>query len=289
MRSEKATRTVTACIDGSAMSGSVCDAAAWASNKLGAPLQLLHVLEKASAATRDDLSGALRPGGLEHLLNELTELDEKRGRLAIEYGKHLLDEAKRRATAKGVAHISMLQRHGDLLETLKEYDDSTRVFVIGRLGTEHDAAEQAIGSHVESVVRAMHTSILVAVGEFVPPQRFMIAYDGSSTADKAIAEIAGSPLLKNMPGHIVMVGGDSSEHRQHLDGAVRMLVDAGVPVEGHLIQGDVVESIRAFREQHDISLTVMGAYGHSRIREFFVGSNTSKMISTSKVPLLLLR
>ena len=45
----------------------------------------------------------------------------------------------------------------------------------------------------------------------------------------------------------------------------------------------------AFRRDNGVGLTVMGAYGHSRFREFFVGSNTERMISGSAVPLLLLR
>jgi nucleotide-binding universal stress UspA family protein len=34
---------------------------------------------------------------------------------------------------------------------------------------------------------------------------------------------------------------------------------------------------------------VMGAWGHSRIRQFFVGSNTTRMLSHSNITLLLLR
>ncbi|TNC83211.1 MAG: hypothetical protein CSH37_15560 [Thalassolituus sp.] len=41
--------------------------------------------------------------------------------------------------------------------------------------------------------------------------------------------------------------------------------------------------------RHQIDLIVMGAYGHSRIRQFFVGSHTRNMVSHSKVPILLLR
>ena len=43
------------------------------------------------------------------------------------------------------------------------------------------------------------------------------------------------------------------------------------------------------RERIEQDLIVMGAYGHSRIRQFFVGSHTRNMVSHSKVPLLLLR
>ena len=44
-----------------------------------------------------------------------------------------------------------------------------------------------------------------------------------------------------------------------------------------------------FQERYDIELKVMGAYGHSRIRDFIVGSNTTKMLATSTVPVLILR
>ena len=38
-----------------------------------------------------------------------------------------------------------------------------------------------------------------------------------------------------------------------------------------------------------IGLLVMGAYGHSRIRQFLVGSTTTSMIRSTTTPLLLLR
>ena len=38
-----------------------------------------------------------------------------------------------------------------------------------------------------------------------------------------------------------------------------------------------------------IDLTIMGAYGHSRIRQFFVGSQTTRVLASSITPLLLLR
>ncbi|HAG96646.1 MAG TPA: universal stress protein UspA, partial [Gammaproteobacteria bacterium] len=39
----------------------------------------------------------------------------------------------------------------------------------------------------------------------------------------------------------------------------------------------------------NIELKVMGAYGHSRIREFILGSNTTRMLASSTVPVLILR
>ena len=280
---------VTACIEGSAISASVCDTAAWASARLEAPLRFIHVLEKPVTPAAEDLSGTIGLGSREHLLEELIALDEQRGKLAIEHGKHMLADALERASELGVEHIDTEQRHGGLLETLTEYEESTRLFIIGRRGEGHSGQMQTIGSQVENVVRAIHTPILVAVDEFRAPENFLIAYDGSETAQNAIERIAGSPLLKNIEGHIVTVGVDNEDNRQRLENAAKILSDTGHQIQTHLLEGEVIATLEAFQQSHNIQLKAMGAYGHSRIREFFVGSNTSRMIGSSPVPLLLLR
>ncbi|MCT7085102.1 universal stress protein, partial [Salmonella enterica] len=44
-----------------------------------------------------------------------------------------------------------------------------------------------------------------------------------------------------------------------------------------------------YQTEHGIDLLVMGAYGHSRIRQFLVGSTTRTMLRTATMPVLLLR
>ena len=48
-------------------------------------------------------------------------------------------------------------------------------------------------------------------------------------------------------------------------------------------------ALHAYQEEHDIDILVMGAYGHSRIRQFLVGSTTTTMLKTAKKPLVVLR
>lgn len=129
----------------------------------------------------------------------------------------------------------------------------------------------------------------MAVDEFKTPENFLVAYDGSETADKAIERIAASPLLKGIEGHIVMVGIDNEYNRERLNNAAKLLVDTGHQIQSHLLQGEVIDVLEKFQQEQNIQLKIMGAYGHSRIREFFLGSNTTKMIGSSPVPLLLLR
>lgn len=280
---------ITACVDGSAIAMAVCDLASWAGRKLSAPIKFLHVHEKITTPQLDDYSGAIGLGSREQLLQELAEVDEQRNKLAVEHGKHILNDAKARALNNGVNDVTTEQRHDLLLDALKEYEDQTRLFVLGRLGEDHSLELQTVGSHIESVVRAVHTPILIAAHQFVEPSNYMLAYDGSETANKAIERIANSPLLADLEGHVVMVGQESDENRQRLDTASRLLSDKGYKAQSHLIEGSVVPTLTEFQQNHHIQLKVMGAYGHSRIREFFVGSNTTKMIGQSTVPLLLLR
>lgn len=58
----------------------------------------------------------------------------------------------------------------------------------------------------------------------------------------------------------------------------------------HLLSGACVAgALVEYQSNHAVDLTVMGAYGHSRIRQFFVGSQTTNLLQRSLTPLLLLR
>lgn len=62
---------IIACIDGSAMAQSVCDAAIWASRKLEKTVLFLHTIEKEQQHGADDLSGAIGLGASAALLEEM--------------------------------------------------------------------------------------------------------------------------------------------------------------------------------------------------------------------------
>jgi nucleotide-binding universal stress UspA family protein len=281
---------VVACIDGSSTSPAVCEYASWASQRLDAPLQFLHVLDKTGTPAQTNLSGSIGLGSREALLSELTELDEKRGKILLEHGRHMLEAAKEIAVNKGVSQITCKQRRGDLVDTLKELEPEIRLLVMGKQGEDGDSLGDHIGNNLERVVRTMHRPILVSPHDFRQPQSFMIAYDGSATTRKGIEMVAGSPLFKGLPCHIVMVGAATNDMHVHLDWARKILEAAGYEVTTEIIAGEVKQVLCDYRDRHDIGMVVMGAYGHSKIRQFLVGSTTTKMIQhTSKVSLLLLR
>ncbi|EQM75289.1 universal stress protein [Stutzerimonas stutzeri] len=280
---------IMACIDGSAQAAAVCDCAAWASLQLDAPLTLLHVLDQQQYPAAGNLSGIIGLGSREYLLEELAALDEKRSKLALEEGRMMLASARQRVITAGIAQPDVRQRHGDLVETLRDLEADIRLLVIGKQGEDSGNDLQLIGSQLESVIRTLHRPILVTPASFSVPTSVMLAFDGSDTSRKGVEMLASSPLFKGIPIHLVMVGDDNGEHRALLDSARDALVSAGFDVHIALRSGEVEPALHAYQAEHQIGLLVMGAYGHSRIRQFLVGSTTTRMIRSTTTPLLLLR
>jgi nucleotide-binding universal stress UspA family protein len=281
---------VVACIDGSSTDPVVCDYAAWASTRLDAPLVFLHVLDKTEYPIPKNLSGHIGLGSREILLNQLTELDEKHGKIALEHGQLMLESAKARIVAFGLQHSSCKQRHGNLVDTIIEMEDDIRLLVIGKQGAIGDSIGDHVGNNLESVIRTMHRPILVAPQTYQAPNSIMIAFDGSATTRKGIEMVAASPLFKGLPCHVVMVNNNSKDISDQLNWAKTTLELTGFSVHTCVISGEVKKSLCDYRDQNSIGMVIMGAYGHSKIRQFLVGSTTTKMIQhTAQVPLLLLR
>lgn len=280
---------VVACIDGSRAAPAVCDYAAWASKHMQTPVTLLHVLDEERYPAEPDLAGSIGLGSREQLLDELAELDRKRAKLALEHGHHMLDEAERRVKEAGVGEVSQRQRHGDLTESLLAMENETRLLVIGLHGESCSDRDIHIGSQLETVIRSVHRPILLVPDEFSAPKSAMLAFDGSPTAFKGVELLAGSPVLKGMPLHLVMVGPDTNDRWEQLKKAEKMLADLGSEITLAIRAGDVEPTLHAYQEEHDIDLLVMGAYGHSRIRQFLVGSTTTTMLKTAEKPLVILR
>ncbi|TDR52247.1 nucleotide-binding universal stress UspA family protein [Halomonas ventosae] len=283
------TEQVMAAIDGSKFSEGVCDYAAWASLALDAPLTFLHVVDNHPQTAEADLSGNIGLGAREHLLEELSHLDEQRAKVAQEQGRLMLKAARERAVEDGVNDPAGRQRNGTLVETLEELQDEIRLLVVGKRGEAAHKASDHLGSNLERVVRTLHRPILMVPDTYRKPEKVMLAFDGSKTTRKGVEMLAKSPLFNDVPVHVVIVGAETGDNRSQLDWALKTLRDAGHEAEGAIRAGEVEATLRGYQEEQGIDLLVMGAYGHSRIRHLLVGSTTTTMLRKANGPVLLLR
>lgn len=281
---------VLACVDGSPYSMAVVDYAAWVARTVANPLQLLHNIEH-NEAPQPDLSGNLGLDAREELLEELTELEARRSKLLLQRGQSMLEAAATRAMAAGVAEPQLVKRHGSFADSLIDLEREIRVLVLGIRGEGHADRQHSIGSQLETVIRSMHRPVLVVNGDFtVPPQRIMLAYDGSTAARKALEMVATSPLYHGMECHLIHVAANPEAASGLLDEAAATLATVpAMTLVRATLEGDVEQSLRQYQHDHNIQLTVMGAFGHSRLRELLFGSRTANMLMQSEVPLLLLR
>lgn len=279
---------VLSCIDGSRYTSAVCDYAAWLANRSGAPLKLLHNIERGNVPAVADLTGSIGLGSQEELLEELTALEQQRARLMVQQGKLMLQAARERAELTGVQQVETCQRHDSLTESLIELEDRIRVLVLGIRGEEHGDSEAGLGTQLETVVRSLHKPILVVNQDFREPKKIMLAYDGSEAAHKALVMVASSPVFRDVSCHLVFVGDPEKAETVLAEGS-RELDAAGIAVTANRLEGKTVEALVAYQREHAIDLTVMGAFSHNRLRDLLMGSITAKMLLNTMRPLLLLR
>ncbi|MBO6770646.1 MULTISPECIES: universal stress protein [unclassified Thalassospira] len=279
-----------ALIDGSGYSQSVCDLTRWVAERTDASIDLMHVLGRRSVGSEPaDLSGNLKLGARTALLKELADLDEQKNKLELKRGRLLLEEAKTGLEDAGLANVGTKLRHGDLIESIAEFENDADLIVVGKRGEAADFAKMHLGSNLERVVRAAKKPVLVASRAFKPINKFLIAFDGGESVMKAVRHIASGKLFTGLPCTLLSVGKPTDTMQEKLDEAAAILRKAGYSVDAGFASGEPEDVIKDKIETDKIDLLVMGAYGHSRIRNLIIGSTTTEMVRSCQVPVMMFR
>ena len=120
--------------------------------------------------------------------------------------------------------------------------------------------------------------------------RVMVAWDGGREAARAVGDAL--PLLARAESVAVLVINPSQGGHGEQPGAdiALHLARHGITVEAqHLEAKDlsVGDALLSRLSDQDIDLLVMGAYGHSRLRELVLGGVTRKIFQQMTVPVLM--
>ena len=144
-----------------------------------------------------------------------------------------------------------------------------------------------LGSVAEAVIRNCGKPVMVTPEKFNEIESMGIAYDGSTPAKKAlklsleISDQAAWPLT------VVIITADAKKADKLCTEAEELAERYSADCEMIVLQGKESEEILKFIREGSVELMVMGAYGHNRLHELFLGSTTSNVIRKSSIPVLL--
>jgi nucleotide-binding universal stress UspA family protein len=119
--------------------------------------------------------------------------------------------------------------------------------------------------------------------------RVLVAWNASREATRAVADAL--PLLQRA-AEVTVLSIDPEGDVERLPGGdiARHLARHGVVVQAATVSGAdiaVGELLLSYAADHDIDLIVMGAYGHTRLREMVLGGATRSLLRHMTVPVLL--
>ena len=234
-----------------------------------------------------------KPGNV--LANALLDLP---GMIAAEQQKSatnardVMSLFERLATERGVAHTQIIETSttselpAAVTEHARTYDIA--MIPVGEVpGLQQYVAESVIFGSGRPVIvlpeaPKRHPSLsLDAVG---------VAWDFSRPAARAIADAL--PILKQAGAvRVVTIREEKAiESRRTVADLARHLERHGIEivVDEEAAGGRKIgQALEQYAVAHDLGLLVMGAYGHSRLRDFVLGGATKSIVANPPLPVLL--
>ena len=251
--------------------------------RLGATLIGIHVVDIVSieGSFFHDISGSL---GLEPYLDfssKMREILNARGKAVLE---DFADAARREAIpAETVLDMGVVANQ--LCERAKAAD----LLVIGHRGVNARFSTGLLGSTTESVARKSPRPMLVSPIRFREVTRALLAYDGSDRASRAMRAAADFTVTLGVPLIVITVARDLKLGERTLNQARSYLEPYSIRAEFKLVPGHAHEGIIGSLKEFDADLLFIGAYGHSRIIEMVLGSNTEYVLRNAPCPVFMSR
>ncbi|MBK8476235.1 MAG: universal stress protein [Opitutaceae bacterium] len=275
------------CTDGSAYSQVCCQYAAWLAGRVACEFEVLYVsdLRQFEVPMVADLSGSLGVQPYQAVLAKLQELEVEKAKLVLQDAARLLAEVPA-GTPTVFTH-----RTGFIVDCFHEYERTADFVMLGKRGENANFATGHLGSTMERVVRASHQPCFVTSRSFAPIERLLLAYDGGRSCRKALQYLTESKTFRGLEVHVVIVSPRAGEEASlgYLREAETALSAAGFSPHCQMLHGVTEDEIAAYVAAHGINCLIMGAYGHTRIRQFVIGSTTTAMMRQCRVPVLLFR
>lgn len=273
-------------IDTSEHASTVIDYSCFVAGVLQADIVGLCVVETKKIEgplLRDYLSTVGLDAGLDYKGAVRTFLESK--------SAELLDGFEKECTLRGISFRGVVE-HGNVSQHVTACAEDVDLVILGRKGEHAEWHANPLGGSVESVLRRTPKPVLVTPRKFVEINRALIAYDGSRYSRDALDLASRIHKATKLEGIVLNV---QPEKDESASARVKAEVDAFLAERDCAFRFEVAEGdpgtwIPTMAQRFECELVVMGAYGHSKIREMILGSATQQVLmNTPKLPLLMCR
>lgn len=279
-------RPIILCADASAYSSVACRYTAWLAKRLSKPVTGLYVsnIWNYDMPFLLDIGGSLGASPYQAAVVRLEEMEKDKAELIRQAIEKVL-------SAAGLNDFKFIHDTGMLVDSLKSIEDTTPpgLIVLGKRGENANMAKGHLGGNLERVARAVRTPCFVANRKYCEIQRVVVAYDDGPSSRNALNWIIENKFADGLKLEIVSVDDDTNRNvgTVALEAARQILEPAGVTAEYQLLTGQVDHEVSEYVTHNDTDLLITGAYGHSRIRDLFIGSTTTELMRRCRIAFML--
>ncbi len=215
-----------------------------------------------------------------------SDLPSTRGAL-VEAAHAMLEDAAGAARRAGL-EVQTEFRMGRTVDILREMAEQVGVVVMGRRGTKGEmaaAGDDPLGPDTRELVRRSNRPVLVAGAMPTSMDRVLIAYDGSTNSEAALA--FGSRFAGITGAHldVLHVNPDAEAGRKWLARASGALSVAQVDFDTHLIEGDLQSAIPETIARLGSNALFVGA--HREESGWLIPSHTEVILRATDIPVLV--
>lgn len=189
------------------------------------------------------------------------------------------------ANAGLAAHIVELE--GEPVDVMSGLLQTNDLVVVGRHGSFHEVDDRN-STLVMGLLKHGPRPVWLAPENASANGPILIAYDGSTPSARALQLFTLMGLAAKGKVVVLSVGETLGEARKVAARGVEFLSTHGVVAETLAISSeDPSAAIIDVVSTHHPSLLVMGAYGHTGLKQWFFGSTTAKLIDHCAAPVFI--
>lgn len=202
----------------------------------------------------------------------LAEMEAQQEQTAKELAAILAQQA-------GPAALGLEVAAGLVIDELLRVSHSTDLLVMGRQEGAFGEGGR-LGDTVTAVLKQSWAPVWLPAAPGAAPVKgpVLVAYDGSQAANRVLRQVAGWSAKVKVPVTIAVIGPEE-ETADLLAEAQQYLLPYEIPLSLVSRPGKPTPGLAALVAEGNFSLIALGAHGHSKLKDFLLGTTTETLVA----------